>query len=169
MGIAKIVVLGIFPLFSLIYLNWKIYNGVKFPPSLSEEDDIRQQRREHELAKVLIGIVIVFVVCHTFRVAIEIDNMVTAKTIEACYKAGKPEFSLWSLVVDPLSEFMMVLNSSINMVIYCCLNANFRKYIFPCIKQSEQSFANLRTTVFKRSNIDTACTETVMSNMPAKV
>ena len=168
MGIAKIAVLGMFPLISLIYLNWKIYNGVKFPLVLSTNFQ-RQQRREHELAKVLIGILIVFIVCHTFRVAIEIDNMVVSKMIEECYKAGKPQFSLWSLVIDPLSELMMVLNSSINTVIYCCLNANFRKYIFPCIKQSRHSLAGLHPIIRNRSNVDTTFTEILMSNMETRV
>ena len=108
-----------------------------------------------------------FIVCHTFRVAIEIDNMVVSEIIEECYKANKPQFSLWSLVVDPLSEFMMVLNSSINMVIYCCLNTNFRKYIFPCIKQYQRSFASLHPR--RRSNVETSCTEIVMNNMATKV
>ena len=165
MGIAKLVVLGICPLISIVYLNWKIYKGVKFPPSLTEEDDKRQQRRENELAKVLIGIVMVFIVCHAFRVAIEIDNMVISDTAEACYNAGKPEFSLWSLIIDPMSDFMMVLNSSINMIIYCCFNAKFRKYILPCIKASNQSFGMTVRNMTRRNT----CTETAVSSMTTKV
>ena len=79
LGISKILVLGIFPLISLVYLNWKIYKGVKSPTSLFEEQDKRQQKKENELAKVLIGIVMLFIICHTFRVEIEIDNMVGSK------------------------------------------------------------------------------------------
>ena len=165
MGIAKIMVLGFFPLISLVYLNWKIYTGVKSPASLFEEQDKRQQKKENELAKVLIGIVVLFIICHTFRVAIELDNMLGSKVLEECYKRGLPETTLWAIVVDPLSEFMMVFNCAANMVVYCCLNANFRKLMLPCIKQSQQSFANFRSTTRTRSNLNTTNTDVVLDDM----
>ena len=165
LGIAKILVLGIFPLISLVYLNWKIYKGVKSPTSLFEEQDKRQQKKENELAKVLIGIVMLFIICHTFRVAIEIDNMVGSKVLEECYERGLPESTLWAIVVDPLSEFMMVFNCAANMVIYCCLNANFRKVIFPCIKLSQESFANFRSTRRTRSNLNTTSTDIALDDI----
>ena len=40
------------------------------------------------------------------------------KDVEECFNAQKPYFHLWSIIVDPLSEFMIVLNSSINTIIY---------------------------------------------------
>ena len=129
LGMAKILVLGGLPLFSLIYLNIKIYAAVKFSAELLSNKNSRQRRRDQDLARVLIGIVIVFLVCHLFRVIIEIDNMFGSEMIEMCYKANKPTFTLWSIIVDPLSEVMMVLNSSVNTMIYCFLNANFRKCI----------------------------------------
>ena len=165
LGIAKILVLGISPLISLVYLNWKIYKGVKSPASLFEEQDKRQQKKENELAKVLIGIVMLFIICHTFRVAVEIDNMVGSNLLEECYKRGLPDSTLWVLVVDPLSEFMMVFNCAANMVVYCCLNANFRKLIFPCIKRSQESFANFRSTRRTRSNLNTTSTEIALDDM----
>jgi hypothetical protein len=165
LGIAKILVLGIFPLISLVYFNWKIYKGVKSPASLFEEQDKRQQKKENELAKVLIGIVMLFIICHTFRVAVEIDNMVGSKLLEECYKRKLPDSTLWVIVVDPLSEFMMVFNCAANMVIYCCLNANFRKLIFPCIKRSQESFSNFRSTRRTRSNLNTTSTELALDYM----
>ena len=159
LGIAKILTLGIFPLISLVYLNWKIYTGVKSPAALFEEQDKRQQKKENELAKVLIGIVMLFIICHTFRVAIEIDNMTGSKVLEECHKLNLPTFTLWSIIVDPLSEFMMVFNSAANMVVYCCLNANFRKLIFPCVKKSQETFTNIRTaTTRTRSTLHASTT-----------
>ena len=133
LGIAKLLVLGVFPLSSLVYFNINIYQGIKFPPSLSGQDKKRQQSLEKDWAKVLIGIVVIFIICHTFRVIIEIDNMIVSEKTEFCYKAGKSSFTLWSIIVDPLSEVMMILNSSINMLIYTCLSANFRKHIIFCV------------------------------------
>ena len=134
LGIAKLFVLGILPLGSLIYLNIKIYQGVKFPPVLLQQGNRRnKQKLEQDLAKVLITIVTIFIVCHLFRVIIEVDNMIGSEMAELCYKAGKPAFRLWTIIVDPLSEVMMIFNSSINMVVYCCLNANFRRCVLTCL------------------------------------
>ena len=106
-----------------------------------------------------------FITCHTFRVAVEIDNMVGSKVLEECYERGLPESTLWAIVVDPLSEFMMVFNCAANMVIYCCLNANFRKVIFPCIKLSQESFANFRSTRRTRSNLNTTSTDIALDDI----
>ena len=166
LGIGKIIVLGIFPLLSLTYLNWRIYSGIKSPTILFEEQDKRQQqKKENELARVLIGIVMLFIVCHAFRVIIEIDNMVGAEVVEVCHRAELPEFTLWSIVVDPLSEFMMVFNSAANMIIYCCLNANFRKLIFPCVLRSQQSCLNWNATRRTQSNLNTTFTEIAMDDL----
>ena len=157
MGIAKLLVLGILPLGSLIYLNIKIYKGVKSPPALLGEGNQRHQRLDQDLAKVLIGIVMIFIVCHTFRIIIEIDNMIVSDIIELCYKAGKPTFTLWSIIVDPLSEVMMILNSSINMIVYCSLNANFRRCIlacFGCAKNNKDISNRTRTTsLYTRTSV----------------
>merc|ERR1712051_483873 len=67
-----------------------------------------------------------------FRVVIEIDNMVGSAIVEKCYLAGKYTFTLWSIIVDPLSEVMMVLNSATNMLIYTCLSKSFRNYLHFC-------------------------------------
>ena len=159
-GIANIIVLGVIPLSSSVYLNWKLHKAVHSPPTLLEEDEKRLQRDDQELAQVLIGIVVIFIVCNTFRVIIEIDNMIGSKTVEECHKAGKPQFSLWSIIVGPLSEFMMVLNSSINMVIYSCLNASFRKHVICCITERD---SNLNLT--QRSRRSFAAKETC-TNIP---
>ena len=136
MGLARLFVLGIIPLSSLMYFNLKIYNGVRCSSNLSELDDERNQRnqRENDMAKVLIGIVVTFIICNLFRVVTELDNMIMAKKAAACEDTGEPAFYLWSLIIDYLSDLMMVINSSINMTIYGCLNSNFRKHILCCNK-----------------------------------
>ena len=144
LGVAKIILLGIFPLSALVYLNIKIYKGLKFPPSLIKENDEIQSSLEKDWAKVLIGIVIIFVMCHAFRVVIEIDNMFGSETVELCYRAGKYTYTLWSIIVDPLSEVMMVFNSSLNMLIYTCLSKSFRRHLVLCCRNESSKPHNTR-------------------------
>ena len=81
------------------------------------------------MAKVFIKIVTIFIVSHMFRVLIEIDNMIDSDRTVQCYKAGKEWFSLWSYIIDPIRELMVVSNCSVNMVIYFCVDEKFRKYL----------------------------------------
>ena len=119
LGAAKIVFLGIIPLGSLTFLSWKTYCGAKRSPILSGgEENQEQQRREHKMAQVSIQIVTAFIVCHTFRVLIEIDNLIDFRKHEICYEAGKEMFSLWSYIIDPIRELMTTLSCSVNVVIY---------------------------------------------------
>ena len=161
LGLARIFILGIIPLTSLIYLNWNIYHGVRHSSIISKPGVDRQQRREKELnlAKVLVVIVVVFIICHTFRVIIEIDNMIVSENATACLEANQPAFSLWSEIVDYLSETTMIINSSANMVIYCCLNELFRKLIFPCDEKLNETFNRVEAGQ-NRNHIESAIIDT---------
>jgi hypothetical protein len=44
-----------------------------------------------------------------------------------CNDLGLHGFSLWSLVLISISHFLLVLNSSINILIYCLLSSKFRE------------------------------------------
>ena len=165
--VIKIVLLGVVPLLSLTYLNWRIFNAVRLSSQLVQEKARNeQQQKENDLARVLIGIIVLFIVCHTFRVTIEIDNIFTARSLPVCHELCLPEFTtLWTVVVDPLSELMMVINSASNMVIYCCLNANFRKLIFPCIERSQRKCSQfLPTLPTQKQSMTTCIEETPLNN-----
>ena len=163
--VIKIVLLGVVPLLSLTYLNWRIFNAVRLSSQLVQEKARNeQQQKENDLARVLIGIIVLFIVCHTFRVAIEIENIFTASPFDVCLELCLPTFTLWSAVVDPLSELMMVINSASNMVIYCCLNENFRKLIFPCIERSQRKVSQFLPTQLTSKQSTTTCIEEIPLN-----
>ena len=82
---------------------------------------------EKEMARVLIGIVIVFVFCHFLRLMINFYETIVFRNALACEMAGKNDFPLWGFMSITCSEFLLVLNSSLNIVIYCFINGNFRK------------------------------------------
>ena len=44
-----------------------------------------------------------------------------------CMDAGHQGFSLWSMVLITVSHVLLVLNSSINLLIYCFLSSKFRE------------------------------------------
>ena len=134
-NLAVLLVLGIIPLSLLAYFNCVIYQQLK-PPTILLRSENRGStssqisnftNHEKEMARVLIGIVIMFVFCHFLRLMINFYEMMVFQTAIACELAGKNDFPLWGFMSITCSEFMLVLNSSLNIVIYCCINGNFRK------------------------------------------
>ena len=134
-NLAVLLVLGIIPLCLLAYFNCVIYQQLK-PPTILIHQENRGSTSSHisnftnhekEMARVLIGIVIVFVFCHFLRLMINFYETIVFRNALACEMAGKNDFPLWGFMSITCSEFLLVLNSSLNIVIYCFINGNFRK------------------------------------------
>ena len=139
-NLAWFLLLGIIPLILLAYWNYNIYKHMKSSSNLVEQNSettrlYTQSRnnQENELAKVLIGIVIMFVCCHALRFFINFYEAIIIKRLIWCHSKRQNGFSLWFLIAVDIKELMLVINSSTNMIIYCCLNSNFRQQLLKCI------------------------------------
>ena len=124
-GLGRLFFLGIIPLILLAYFNYMIYKGMQLPSFLSEQENMVERRRmqESELAIVLIGIVVIFVLTHVLRIFLNIYHMIKVLVeTEPCYPA-------WTELASYFNSLLLLLNSSANMIIYCCLNSTFRKYL----------------------------------------
>jgi hypothetical protein len=115
-----------------------IYLKIKPPTILLPTDDsvggstsriCSFTNHEKDLARVLIGIVIMFILCHILRLLINFYETIVIRNAIACESAGQNDFPLWGFVTITCSELLLVFNSSLNMIIYCCINQNFRKRV----------------------------------------
>ena len=88
------------------------------------------QRQEKEFAKVMIGIVVSFVATHALRAVLNFHEAISAKNTLICMEQGKQGVPFWVLITSEFSKLVLVMNSSINSVIYCCMNSSFRKALF---------------------------------------
>ena len=143
-NIATLIVLGIFPFILLSYWNLIIYKGIKHSLNLSGKSQNMQSRniQENEMTRVLIGIVMMFILCHALRIYLDIYDATTLKhgTLEVwlCLSVGEEGLPpQWKLILTEIKELMLVLNSSVNMIIYCCLNSSFRKNTFSRSKKED--------------------------------
>ena len=141
MTIANIIFTGVLPVALLAFLNFHIYKGVtKFhqrrgtilstglgvqPANDKTSDEITQ-------AKILFAIVLVFVLCHTLRILLNLEDWIGHKTRFDEYenKGCKYGTPYWALVAIPISEILLRVNASINFFIYCAFNKSFRSVIF---------------------------------------
>ena len=99
---------------------------MSLPSFLSEQENVKEKRRtqESDLAIVLIGIVVVFVLSHVLRIFLNVYEWIHHDTQTTCLEITKV-----------FNDLFLVLNSSCNMIIYCCLNSRFRKYLKTYLKK----------------------------------
>ena len=84
--------------------------------------------RYHFLRKICIDSINLsfFLVTNLPRVILDIHEAATIRMAQECADAGKEQFALWSMLCLSVAHFLLVLNSSINVVIYCLTSSQFR-------------------------------------------
>ena len=121
--------LGVIPLTSLLCLNFAIYHKIKFPSELIRHHQHRLSKRkltkEIDLARILVWIVTTFIICHSVRLFLDIHEIAVIDQVRECPPSQM--FPPWIFILLSISKLLIVVNSSINMIIYCCLNARFRR------------------------------------------
>ena len=76
----------------------------------------KQQDTETKLAKMMISVVVVFVLCNAFESIVFILtslDLIELQMVQAYFR--------------PLADLLMVLNSSVNVALYCGFNTDFRQ------------------------------------------
>ena len=114
----RLFITGIIPLLCLLYCNTMIFKRIKEVTRYSGQP---RQQMEHKLAKVLIVIVLVFIICHIPRLGLNFHEAMAGDNI--C-------LSVWILVSLSINKLFLTINSSVNVFIYCCLDRKFRAIIF---------------------------------------
>lgn len=121
--------LGVVPLLLLLFLNVAIYRKIKLPSELIRRHQHRMSKRkltkEISLARILVWIVTAFIVCHSLRLFLDIHEIAVIDQVRECPPSQM--FPPWILILLSISKLLVVVNSSANMIIYCCLNEKFRR------------------------------------------
>ena len=89
---------------------------------------------------ILHAIVIVFLLCHSLRIILNINEWVTMEDQIKARKLGCPNFRFWSSLATPLSHLLLQVNSGANFFIYFVLNKTFLKVL----KQKMANMINLK-------------------------
>ena len=143
-NVSNIMLTAIMPIFTLGYLNFKIHASLKIfmkrRPSVSGER--RNQDNDVKRTFIQLSIVIIFVLCHTLRIVLNIDQFINLNKFKeiqekGCYQADR----VWFRVVAPISQFLILINSSGNFFIYLFFDPTFRKklqQVWICIKNMTQ-------------------------------
>ena len=143
MNLAKLIIWGILPTVLLIYFNLMVYLGMKSSNNIFENEDKKIRfNQEKNLSSVMIGIVLVFIICQTPRTVTYCSCFALLNGWIGCANnLDNNSMSLimstpkWFMVTWILSDILLVLNSSVNTIIYCCINSKFRRQVMLTVKQ----------------------------------
>ena len=92
-----------------------------------------RRRPEDKMAVVLIVIVTVWLITNLPRICLDFEEVLSIETMHACMEHHPsnpyPPFPPWTLMLDPFSHLLLVINSSINVLLYGKFDNNFRDAI----------------------------------------
>ncbi len=96
-------------------------------PSASTAAADSRRRAEDRLAVVSMGFILVFLCCHSLRLALDIHELLTLEAANACRAAGRRGVPTWALCAVHVSHILLVLNAATNILVYCGLSSRFRE------------------------------------------
>ena len=101
------------------------YRGCNNPPIIF-------QKRKEKSARVLITIVLTFLSCHTFRFVMKAYEVTqpshsTREHYSFCLQQQRYHVPVILYIFLSLQHLLLVVNSSVNFIIYCCVGKRFRK------------------------------------------
>ena len=89
------------------------------------------QKRREKSTLILVLIVLIFIACHSYRLSLKIYEFSnpennTEEHFLRCTSQGRYHIPVVFYVLVHIHHLVLVLNSSINFIIYCCVGKEFR-------------------------------------------
>ena len=101
--------------------------------SVRRKSLFNKKKDEDNLSMVFVVIVTSFLMCHSLKFFLNFYDGFF----------GEVNATSGSRIAGCFSNFLVVLNSSLNTIIYCVMNAKFRRYFLNVMKNMISSFCDL--------------------------
>ena len=93
---------------------------------------------------VLFAIVVLFVLCHSLRIILNIEEVANrARNTDKKDSLGCSPLRFWAVVLIPISSLLIQVNASANFFIYCFCDTAFKQVLTS--KMSIRETINVRT------------------------
>ena len=143
MNVLNIIFTVIVPFVLLFYLNWEIYWGMQ--RFRKRQRLIHQKRNSSNLtrnsatsvikgdnieqATIIFSLVVIFFCGHILRAILNIQEAINYDWTMKELERGCHGVMFWAMILVPLSEFMLLFNSSANFFIYYVFHKDFRNIL----------------------------------------
>ena len=94
----------------------------------------RRRKRKEKSTIILVAIVMVFILCHMYRLFVEVYRLmypsnILKETYIFCDKKGKLTMPVLLYIFHNLHFLFLTINSSVNFIIYCGVDKEFRRQV----------------------------------------
>ena len=105
---------------------------------------------EFQLARMMMVLVVVFLLLNCPRLVLGLIEVTQLSTVELCYQHGL-DFHIHKItyLLDFTARFLVILNSSVNFIIYCVAGSQFRHKLMAILNIPSQS----ATMLFAKMNL----------------
>ena len=131
MNVTRTILLGVIPFIALLYFNIQIY--IRFRQTRGrykrkKKNGSSQQAKDLQLGLILILIVCMFFITNLPRLLLNFYELFYVEQMIDCKEAFVPP--TWFICSTSVNHLLLVVNSIVNFVIYCCCNESFRNILF---------------------------------------
>ena len=119
-------------------------NTTQTPPAAAAA--LSNYSSSDNLAPILFGVVIVFVICNSLRVILNIYDSAVVDEIIDCEKDNMGRYPpAWILCTISVSHLLLMANSSVNFLVYCVAGKRFRSIL---ARKIRKKFRALRKILY---------------------
>jgi hypothetical protein len=194
LNVSNLIVTCVIPISVLLFMNYRIASSlneyrqrrpptkassIKATTSVKAKNDAAttlngegQQRQTSQKTNmnvkqtfILFSIVILFVICHALRITLNITEFMNLEWVTLERKKGCDGISFWQEITIPISEFLLLFNSSAHFFVYLVFDKAFQQIInerfsglkrvfirSPSSQQSEMIPLNVQRVIDDRPN-----------------
>jgi len=153
----KLVLTGLLPVTALLYFNICIYRRIKYAHIRSHRNNNSCMHNEMNLSVILVCIVVVFLLCHLPRLAINCAEFTMTDSIINCEDFTPPA---WFLCSTSLMHLLLIVNSSSNFAIYCLMGNKFKSIL---VDRSKSLYARISRRKKDQTEAETQLTRITCS------
>ena len=143
MNISNLVLTAFIPVVSLLYLSCKIYFSlnkfIRRQPSCRQTGPRqplqsigtyqRQQRLDEKKTFILFSLVTVFVICHSLRIILNVDEFLNLPQFVKELQKGCNNQTFWDHILIPLNQLLLIINASAHFFIYVFFDHGFQQVL----------------------------------------
>ena len=137
---------------------------------------LRNERRvqQYQMAKTMLALVTVFLILNTPRLILGLLEVTKLSTVENCYEYGLSyNIPRNTYILDYFARLLVILNSSINFIIYCITGTEFRSRLYSWLNinstQSSRIFSFRRRNNVSEVDSKFRCDETTVTRITLDV
>ena len=190
-NVTNLIFTVVIPLILLVYLNYNV--GVAYKQfkgrqpsnivnnSQNSEGNMTRARRSNEInkTKILFLIVLLYVICHSLRVAMNINEFIamTKRNIkdhedyEEAWNNGCIGGPSWTRYGKIISQLLLIINATMNFFIYVLFDRDLKQVLrqLPVIQIPLKALSNIYNYIQSQTTDRTDTTNIEMSTMPQNV